>query len=55
MSTIQEREDDEDITPSNTSRGDEEDQRGCPAHSHHDGGLVQLELESILDSRTSSR
>ena len=51
--SIQEREDDEDITPSHTSQGEEEVQHGCPIHLSHGGGPVQLKLESISGSRTS--
>jgi hypothetical protein len=33
-----------DITTSNTSHEDEEDQCGCSTHPHQGGGLVQLKL-----------
>jgi hypothetical protein len=51
--SIQEREDDEDITPSPTSQGVEGDQHECPSHLSRGGGPVQLKLEPISGSRTS--
>ena len=53
MTSIQEREDDEDITPSHTSQGEEEVQYGRPIHLSYGGGPVQLKLEPISSSRTS--
>ena len=54
MTSIQEREDDEDITSSShTSQGEEEVQHGRPIHLSHGGGLVQLKLERISGSKTS--
>ena len=44
---------DEDITPSRTSQEEEENQHGRPTRLHHDGGPVQLKLESISGSRSS--
>jgi len=44
---------DVDITPLNTSQGDEEEQCGSPTHLHHGGGTIQLKLEPISDSRSS--
>ena len=41
---------DEKITPLDTSLGDQEDKRG---RQSHDGGPVQLKLESISDFRSS--
>ena len=53
MTSIQEREDDEDITPPHTIQGEEEVQHGRPIHLSHGGGLVQLKLERISGSKTS--
>ena len=54
MTSIQEIEDDEDITTSShTSQGEEEVQHGRPIHLFHGGGPVQLKLEPISGSRTS--
>jgi hypothetical protein len=45
---------DEDITPSRISQGEEEeDQHGRQPRLHHDGGPVQLKLESISSSTSS--
>jgi hypothetical protein len=52
--SIQEREDDEDITTSShTSQGEEEVQHGRPIHLFHGGSPVQLKFESGSGSRTS--
>ena len=52
--SIQEREDDEDITSSShTSQGEEEVQHGRPIHLSYGEGPVQLKLEPISGSRTS--
>ena len=54
MTSIQEREDDEDITTSShISQGEEEVQHGRPIHLFHGEGPVQLKLEPISGSRTS--
>ena len=55
MTSIQEREDDEDITPSHISQEEEEVQHGCPIHLSHGEGPVQVQLkfEPVLGSRTS--
>ena len=45
MASIQEREDDEDITTSShISQGEEEVQHGRPIHLFHGGGPVQTEV-----------
>ena len=52
--SIQEREDDEDVTTSpHTRQGEEEVQHRRPIHLSHGGGPVQLKLEPISGSRTS--
>jgi len=40
----------ENITSSDTSHGDEEDQHGRPTHQSNGGGPVILKLESISKS-----
>jgi len=47
--SIQEREDDEDITPPRTRQAKEEVQHGCSTRLPHGGGPVHLKLESISD------
>lgn len=44
---------DEDIIPLDTSHRDKEEQHGRLTHPSHGEGLVQLKMESILDSRSS--
>ena len=52
--SIQETEDDEDITTSlHTSQGEEEVQHGRSIHLFHGGSPVQLKFESGSGSRTS--
>jgi hypothetical protein len=51
--SIQEREDDENITPSCTRQGEEEVQHGRPIHLSHGGGPVQLKFKPISDFRSS--
>jgi hypothetical protein len=53
--SIQEREDDENNTPSCTHQGEEEVQHGRPIHLPHGGGLVQLKFKPISDYRSSPR
>ena len=51
--SIQERENDEDITTSSHTSQGEEVQHGRPIHRFHGGDPVQLKLEPISGSRTS--